>query len=392
MAKLTALHYCCACGGRVELMKLLLDHGANPELLDEMDKKPIDYAVEKGRTIEIEVLKKFKEEHPDDIINTKNIKKPQGNKRISTSDNTASVNPPIRSIRLSTSDTVPMPKRTSRPLSATYQGVPSPSIKEPELSELDWELLREKSSSNISKIKEKRESKKLKFGEKKKSSTARKKISHKSSKEDKMKMKGSKSADYKKKKSKREKPPFFRTTSAKATVTTRTKKRSRSEYTRRTKKISKENVKPSSECVELKNFLESIGLSSCYPKFRSQEVTYKDLVVLLSDDEKEMIEFLESLGILKGPAIRIKHKLKKKTSQTQKQSTRQKESDKVREWLKKNNLDMYADALISAGYDDFSVITILTQKELIEIGISKPGHRKKFLMCAREYEAKQSKD
>ncbi|XP_062508265.1 caskin-1-like isoform X2 [Corticium candelabrum] len=49
------------------------------------------------------------------------------------------------------------------------------------------------------------------------------------------------------------------------------------------------------------------------------------------------------------------------------------------DWLALFNLQQYSEAFVAAGYDDSSYLVEITDKDLIALGIEKPGHRKKLL-------------
>eukprot|EP00049_Salpingoeca_infusionum_P023462 m.12236 g.12236 ORF g.12236 m.12236 type:complete len:488 (+) comp5813_c0_seq2:273-1736(+) len=62
-------------------------------------------------------------------------------------------------------------------------------------------------------------------------------------------------------------------------------------------------------------------------------------------------------------------------------------ADEVTSWLASIKLERYADAFISNGYDDMSMIPVLTEDDLNAMEITLPGHRKRFLMNAAKYKA-----
>jgi len=52
----------------------------------------------------------------------------------------------------------------------------------------------------------------------------------------------------------------------------------------------------------------------------------------------------------------------------------------VSKWLKANSLEEYQPLFLSHGYDDLEVIKEMSEEEIKQMGVTKPGHVKKFLL------------
>eukprot|EP00055_Hartaetosiga_balthica_P004884 m.13505 g.13505 ORF g.13505 m.13505 type:complete len:243 (+) comp4163_c0_seq2:52-780(+) len=59
----------------------------------------------------------------------------------------------------------------------------------------------------------------------------------------------------------------------------------------------------------------------------------------------------------------------------------------VRQWLESVRLGEYADMFLKQGYDDPIVIGELHDKDLCELGIKLPGHRKRILIHGKRFDA-----
>jgi len=55
--------------------------------------------------------------------------------------------------------------------------------------------------------------------------------------------------------------------------------------------------------------------------------------------------------------------------------------DQLSVWLSELGLNEYNASFIDSGFDDMSVIKEINEKDLTDMGISKPGHRKKLLIA-----------
>jgi len=56
------------------------------------------------------------------------------------------------------------------------------------------------------------------------------------------------------------------------------------------------------------------------------------------------------------------------------------EVDELSVWLSGLGLNEYNSTFVNSGFDDMSIIKEINEKDLIDMGISKPGHRKKLLI------------
>ena len=71
-----------------------------------------------------------------------------------------------------------------------------------------------------------------------------------------------------------------------------------------------------------------------------------------------------------------------------------KENDicKMKKWLCVDlKLNEYLDMFINDGWDDMDVISTLTDQDLIDIGISKKGHRRKIIKSLSRMECEEGK-
>ena len=58
------------------------------------------------------------------------------------------------------------------------------------------------------------------------------------------------------------------------------------------------------------------------------------------------------------------------------------DKEKVKQWLKEAKMGIYYDKFINQGFDDVTMMSDITEKDLIDMGVDKIGHRKKILKHA----------